>query len=94
MNAIPDLISLARPRHWVKNVVVLLPVIFSMHMDQLQDWSRAASATIVFCFASSFAYILNDLEDRRMDRLHPVKKHRPLAAGRVSAPAEIGRAHV
>jgi 4-hydroxybenzoate polyprenyltransferase len=85
-----DLIRLARPRHWVKNVIVLLPVVFARRADDARSWLLAAAAAGAFCLVSSAVYVLNDLCDRASDRHHPRKKDRPIAAGRVGArPAVI-----
>lgn len=81
---INEIIRIARPGHWVKNVVVLLPVVFGMHITDTQAWVRAFVATVAFCLVSSFGYIINDIRDRENDRAHPRKKDRPLAAGRLS----------
>lgn len=89
MNRLAQYIKLARVPHWIKNVVVLLPVIFALKMGNLSAWGYAATAAAAFCFASSFAYILNDIKDRDIDRRHPAKKFRPIAAGKVSVPAAV-----
>ncbi|HPD46902.1 MAG TPA: decaprenyl-phosphate phosphoribosyltransferase [Anaerohalosphaeraceae bacterium] len=81
--AIGDLVQLARPRHWVKNVVVLLPVVFGMRMADASAWAWAGTAAVAFCLAASFSYIVNDLRDCESDRSHPYKKNRPLVSGRV-----------
>ena len=78
-----NMIRLARPRHWIKNLVVLMPIVFGMRLFDIQAWRQAGLATIAFCLASSFAYILNDIKDRRSDKEHPKKKDRPLASGRI-----------
>ncbi|MBN1818388.1 MAG: decaprenyl-phosphate phosphoribosyltransferase [Sedimentisphaerales bacterium] len=79
-----NLMKLIRPHHWIKNVVVVLPVIFGMQMGSVQAWWRAAAAVGVFCLASSGMYVLNDIFDRENDRQHPVKRNRPIAAGEIS----------
>ena len=84
-----SLLRLARPSHWIKNLVVLLPVIFAVRMDDAGAWAQAALAAAAFCLASSAAYIINDIRDRQKDRLHPCKKDRPLAAGRVSVSVAV-----
>jgi len=89
-----DLARLARPRHWVKNVFVLAPIVFAMRMGDADAWGQVALAFAAFCLASSFAYVVNDIRDRRRDRLHPVKGRRPLAAGRISVPAAAAEAVV
>ena len=87
--AIGDLVKLARPGHWVKNVFVLMPVVFGMRMTDPVAWTRAGIATVAFCLASSFAYIINDIEDAESDRLHPRKKNRPIAYGKISVKAGL-----
>ncbi len=77
-------IKLARPRHWVKNVIVLMPVIFAMRIGDAGAWAAAALAAAAFCLAAGAVYVVNDIADRQRDRLHPDKRTRPLAAGRVS----------
>jgi 4-hydroxybenzoate polyprenyltransferase len=83
------MIQLARPGHWVKNVVVLMPVVFGLQMRETGAWVQALTAAVVFCFASSFAYIINDIKDRRSDQAHPLKKTRPLASGLISTKAAV-----
>jgi 4-hydroxybenzoate polyprenyltransferase len=80
-------LSLLRPRHWVKNLVVMLPLFTSQHAGSASAWALAAAALAAFCLGSSAVYVFNDLCDRRADRLHPAKKDRPLASGAVSARA-------
>ena len=79
-----SLLRLARPAHWIKNLTVLLPVIFAVRMDDPGAWVRAVIAAAAFCFAASAVYIINDIRDRREDALHPCKKDRPLVTGQVS----------
>lgn len=86
------LIKLARPSHWIKNTVVLMPVVFGLQMQQPQAWASASIAAIAFCFASSFSYILNDIKDRGTDRYHPLKKDRPLPSNRISVKAAAAEA--
>ena len=82
-------IQLARPGHWIKNTVVLLPVIFGQQMHNIDAWFQALAAAVAFCLASSFAYIINDIKDRQSDQAHPLKKNRPLASGQVTTKAAI-----
>jgi 4-hydroxybenzoate polyprenyltransferase len=85
-------IKMLRPRHWVKNFVVLLPLIFAMKVDSPAAIVDAVEAAVIFCLLSSFVYIINDLKDIENDRLHPHKKTRPIAAGKVSAAAALATA--
>ncbi len=86
MNILPY-IQLIRPRHWVKNSIVLLPVIFGLKYRQADSWLNAGFIAVIFCVASSFVYVLNDIIDAESDRHHPFKKNRPVAAGKVSKKA-------
>jgi len=72
-----------RPRQWTKNLIVLAPVLFSLELDELSDVLRALAAVLVFCLVSSGTYIVNDLRDLRRDRLHELRRLRPLAAGQL-----------
>lgn len=76
-------LALARPRHWVKNLVVLLPLFTSLSAGSLSAWRSAGIALAAFCLAAGAVYVFNDLCDRQADRLHPAKKGRPLASGAV-----------
>ncbi len=79
-----DLIALMRPSQWVKNAFVLAAAVFSMRfLDPEAIW-RALMACALFCLASSAAYALNDVIDAEGDRAHPLKRSRPVAAGRVT----------
>ena len=77
------LFRLLRAPDWVKNLVVLLPLFFAGRIAQPGPLVRGLAAAVVFCLVSSAVYILNDLRDIEMDRLHPRKRTRPLASGAV-----------
>jgi 4-hydroxybenzoate polyprenyltransferase len=82
---LPPVVRLLRPRHWVKNLFVLAPLVFAGQMTDPQATLRAVAAAAVFTLAAVVVYVLNDLMDLERDRQHPVKsKTRPLAAGDVS----------
>jgi 4-hydroxybenzoate polyprenyltransferase len=72
--------QLLRPAHWIKNLVCLSGLLF---YQQWQHWLAACGVTAAFALISSTVYIINDLADRERDRLHPKKKHRPLASGAI-----------
>ena len=83
----PDVLPLLRslrPAQWVKNLFVLLPLVFAGALFDPTYLVRGALAFLLFCGLSSSIYLINDLLDREKDRLHPVKRHRPLAAGTLS----------
>ncbi|MDF2182984.1 decaprenyl-phosphate phosphoribosyltransferase [Neptuniibacter sp. CAU 1671] len=81
---ISALIRLLRPRQWIKNGFVLAPLIFTGLFTDLLAVQHAVLALLLFCLASSAAYIVNDLRDIERDRQHPEKsRKRPLASGEV-----------
>jgi decaprenyl-phosphate phosphoribosyltransferase len=81
-------LRLLRPKHWIKNLFVLAPLIFSGLFTRENARLLALFAMLLFCVAASIVYILNDLADRHRDALHPTKRlTRPLASGAVSVGA-------
>ena len=81
-----------RPREWVKNLFVLLALIFSKHLFEWQFVGRSAAAAACFCLLSAGVYLCNDVFDLKQDRVHPAKSARPLAAGRVPVPLALAAA--
>ncbi|MCB9727322.1 MAG: decaprenyl-phosphate phosphoribosyltransferase [Deltaproteobacteria bacterium] len=79
-----DILRSLRPHQWVKNLFVLAPLVFAQEAGDAQPLLRASAAFVLFCLISGAVYLLNDLTDAASDRLHPVKRHRPIAAGRLS----------
>jgi decaprenyl-phosphate phosphoribosyltransferase len=79
------LIRLLRPKHWIKNLFVLAPLIFSGLFIRPSVALLGLFAMVLFCVAASIVYVINDLSDVQRDLLHPVKRlTRPLASGAVS----------
>lgn len=78
-----DWVQLHRPVQWTKNVVVISALVFGGQVGSLPHVARALVAVLAFCLVSSAGYILNDWRDRERDRLHPEKRFRPIAAGRI-----------
>jgi 4-hydroxybenzoate polyprenyltransferase len=78
------LLRSARPRQWPKNGVVLLGLVFARDLFDPGQAARAVLAMILFCALSGAVYLVNDLLDVEKDRLHPLKRQRPLASGRLS----------
>jgi len=74
------LVSL-RPRQWVKNLLVFAGLIFGGQLGNPGAVLRAFAAFAIFCLLSSAVYLVNDVLDRDVDRRHPKKAHRPIAAG-------------
>lgn len=75
------LVRSLRPREWVKNLLVFSGLIFSRSLLDAHNVLFSFGGFIAFCLASSGVYLFNDLCDLEKDRLHPVKKNRPLASG-------------
>ncbi len=80
-----SLIKLSRPRQWVKNFFVLTALIFSGQVLNVAAVTYALITFSAFCLLSSGIYFFNDFKDIREDRLHPLKRHRPLANGDLPA---------
>jgi len=83
------LLGAMRPHQWTKNVFVLAPLVFAQALGDAASVRRAGFAFVAFCFASSAVYLFNDIRDRDEDRKHPLKQHRPFAAGTVPVWAGI-----
>lgn len=74
----------ARPRQWIKNLAVFTTVLFTGQLFDPALFVLSIKAFIVFCLLSSATYYLNDLLDFKKDQLHPYKKRRPIASGKIS----------
>lgn len=83
MSLLP-LIKITRPKQWIKNLMVFFPPFLSGALLHPGILSKVFVPFMAFCFASSTAYIFNDLRDLGQDALHPRKKLRPIAAGDVA----------
>jgi 4-hydroxybenzoate polyprenyltransferase len=79
-----------RPRQWVKNLFVLTPLLFSRNLFAPATLGQALASFLLFCLVSSSVYLLNDIQDRSQDRLHPTKRLRPLAAGELNLGVALG----
>ncbi len=85
MKSIVPFVATMRPAQWVKNLFVAAPVLFAKSHtaeDPGLLWF-AVLATVVFILLSGSVYVMNDLLDVERDRLHPLRKQRPLASGRL-----------
>jgi 4-hydroxybenzoate polyprenyltransferase len=79
----------ARPHEWIKNVFVFAGLLFSRKFNQPHDVLEATLTFVSFCAISSAGYYVNDLIDVELDRRHPKKRLRPLAAGELSEGAAL-----
>ena len=82
-----QIIHLFRPKQWLKNIFVLMPLFFDRHATELNYVLPSLLAFLTFCLASSGIYCFNDIHDAEADRRHPVKRLRPVASGAVSETA-------
>lgn len=88
-----------RPKQWIKNLLVFAGFIFTMN-ERWRPFSptmwafleRSGIAFALFSLASSAVYLLNDIRDVEKDRLHPTKKHRPIASGALSPKVALATA--
>lgn len=78
-----------RPHQWVKNLFVVAPLVFSKHLFDAHYALATLVATLVFCALSGAVYAFNDVRDAPQDRLHPIKRNRPIAAGALSQRAAL-----
>ncbi|MDZ4723250.1 MAG: decaprenyl-phosphate phosphoribosyltransferase [candidate division Zixibacteria bacterium] len=78
------LFRLARPEQWIKNGLVIIPLVFAGEAGSVYKIERIIAAFVIFCLLSSSMYTINDLVDRDKDKIHPLKKSRPIASGKVS----------
>ncbi len=76
--------QLLRVQQWYKNLLIFLPLIFVGFAGHIASITLTALGFISLCLLSSANYILNDITDKSRDRLHPEKKNRPLAAGKIA----------
>lgn len=73
-------LKLMRVHHYIKNLLIFTPTIFSGYLFEKEIFWSSILGFITFSFLASFIYIINDIQDVELDRLHPTKRNRPLAA--------------
>ncbi len=73
-----------RPKQWTKNAFVFAALVFDRQLTNPASFARTLVGFLLFCLLSSIVYIINDIADREADRLHPVKRNRPIASGVLS----------
>lgn len=84
----------SRPRQWLKNLLLFAGIVFAEQLDDPTRWARALVAFAAYCAASSASYLFNDVLDAPSDRLHPVKRKRPVARGELAPHAALALAAV
>ena len=86
---ISALIISARPRQWLKNLSLLTGLVFTGWLFLPEKLATALWAVFIFSLITSSVYIFNDIIDAPHDRLHPLKKNRPIASGVLSIPLAL-----
>jgi 4-hydroxybenzoate polyprenyltransferase len=84
------LVAACRPRQWIKNGLVFVPLVSSASFRSAEAVQHTAVAAASFALLSSAVYLFNDLADREYDRAHPLKKQRPIASGALGPGAAAG----
>ncbi len=89
MSQVSLLIRLLRPHQWLKNGFVFIGMLFGHAWSDLVRLEQVLLAFAAFSLLASGVYVMNDLIDRDQDRLHPIKRFRPLASGALGMPAAM-----
>jgi len=87
------LVSL-RPSQWTKNLIIFGPLGLAQRLLDPTSVIQATIAFGIFCILSGVVYLVNDVVDREADRLHPIKRFRPIASGAVPVGVALGFAAV
>ena len=77
-------LELMRPVQWYKNLLIFIPLIFSLNLFNSKLYPSLFLGFISLSLLSSANYAINDVKDAPSDALHPVKKKRPIPSGKVS----------
>jgi 4-hydroxybenzoate polyprenyltransferase len=85
MKIIISLLSLARPKQWIKNILVFAGLIFAKKFFDVDLVLKSVYGFIIFSLISSCIYVFNDIIDRDKDRKHSRKKNRPIASGQIKS---------
>ncbi len=96
-----NILRAMRPKQWIKNAIVFFPFAFTLNEywapfspEMWRFLGLTTAAFIIFCVLSGAVYIVNDLKDVENDRLHPTKRNRPIASGKLSRDAAVAAAAV
>lgn len=85
-----EILRLIRPKQWLKNVFVLVPMFFGGSLTDAADIYASVVTFFAFSFIASSVYCFNDIIDVEADRRHPVKCKRPIASGAISMKQAYG----
>src|SRR5690349_12325283 len=83
------LLRTLRPHQWIKNGFVVAPLVFAKRLEDMTALTRSLIAFAAFCALSGAVYAFNDVRDVDADRVHPIKRNRPIAAGKLSERAAL-----
>ncbi|MFM8323212.1 MAG: decaprenyl-phosphate phosphoribosyltransferase [Chloroflexota bacterium] len=91
IHTLTALLQAMRPLQWVKNGVLFAALVFDrqLGLTHLPALARTAAGFAIFCLLSGVVYIINDIADVEQDRLHPEKRRRPIASGRLPVPVAV-----
>lgn len=89
MNQIYEYIKLMRVKHYLKNFLIFIPLLFSGEFLEFNKLFLTFLGLISFCLLSSAVYCINDIKDIESDKVHPIKRNRPLASGKISKTSAI-----
>ncbi|WP_428346828.1 decaprenyl-phosphate phosphoribosyltransferase [Nocardioides sp.] len=89
MRVLLALLRTARPKQWTKNLLVMAVPLAAGQLFEAGVLGPTLIAFLAFCAVASSVYAVNDCADRESDRLHPVKRHRPIAAGELTVPSAL-----
>lgn len=82
-NILYHLIRALRPRQWIKNAILFAPLVFQGLIFNREYFITVTIAAVIFSGIASAIYLINDIRDAEKDRLHPIKKNRPIASGKL-----------
>ena len=83
-----------RPAQWTKNLFLFAGLIFGQRLLDPAAITTSIAAFVVFCALSGVVYLINDIADREADRIHPLKRFRPIASGAVPVGVALALAAV
>ena len=81
---VKDFFLSLRPHQWTKNLIIFAALVFAKELGDTHHLLLSVFAFLTFCLLSGAVYMLNDVVDYEKDRFHPIKKDRPIAAGRIN----------
>lgn len=84
MNCLKNYFKLIRVHHWIKNIFIFVPLVFSRNLLVAEAVLVTLATFLLFSLGSSIIYVINDICDIEKDRNHPRKCKRPLASGVIS----------